>query len=127
MTGKSTTSRKAAKRAKPNKNSSKSPHAEPDELVGSEEVIATIENAAGIILAVTENRNWIEVFFGGDLMHTKTINLPAGQMFSIFIEEIPHKTTVYEHPRTMIVFNDPCDLTVTHDGNKVIVMGIKGE
>ena len=127
MTGKSTTSRKAAKRAKPNKNTRKISVGNPPELAGGEEVIATIENAAGIILAVTENRNWIEVFFGGDLMHTKTINLPAGKMFNIFIEEIPHKTTVYEHPRTMIVFNDPCDLTVSREGNKVIVMGIKGE
>jgi hypothetical protein len=124
MTRKKSAPRKAAKRIKRNKNSRKSPHAEPVELAGGEEVIATIENAAGIILAVTENRNWIEVFFGGDLMHTRTINLPAGQMFNIFIEEIPHKTTVYEHPRTMIVFNDPCDLTVTRDGDKVIVMGV---
>ena len=124
MAGKTTTSRKTAKRAKRNKNFSKSFRAEPAEPAGREEVIATVENAAGIILAVTENRNWIEVFFGGDLMHTKTINLPAGKMFDIFIEEIPHKTTVYEHPRTMIVFDDPCDLTITRDGNKVIVMGV---
>ena len=87
-------------------------------------MVATIENAAGIILAVTENRNWIEVFFGGDLMHTRTINLPSGRMFNIYIEEIPHKTTVYEHPRTMIVFNTPCDLSITRDGDKVIVMGV---
>ena len=31
-----------------------------------EELIATIKNAAGLILAVTENRNWIEVFLEGD-------------------------------------------------------------
>ena len=72
-----------------------------------EQTIATVKNAAGLILAVTENRNWIEIFFEGDLMHTKTVDLPAGQMFNIYIEEIPHKTTVYEHPRTMIFFSVP--------------------
>ena len=112
------------KRAERNKISSKSSNGEPSELAGGEVAIATIENAAGIILAVTENRNWIEVFFGGDLMHTKTINLPSGRMFNIYIEEIPHKTTVYEHPRTMIVFADPCDLRITREGDKVIVMGV---
>jgi hypothetical protein len=69
---------------------------------GAEEPIATIKNAAGVILAVSENRSWIEVIFEGDLMHTKTVNLPAGTIFDIYVEEIPHKTTVYEHPRTMI-------------------------
>jgi hypothetical protein len=89
-----------------------------------EELIATLKNAAGVILAVTENRNWIEVFFEGDLMHTKTINLPSGTIFNIYIEEIPHKTTVYEHPRTMIFFERPCDLRMTRDGDKVIVTGV---
>ena len=89
-----------------------------------EELIATIKSAAGIILAVTENRNWIEVFFEGDTMHTKTVNLPAGTLFNIYIEEIPHKTTVYEHPRTMIFFDGPCDLEITRDGDRVIVTGV---
>ena len=124
MNRKKPISRKDVKRAKRNKDSRKSFNGEPLELAGGEEAIATIENAAGIILAVTENRNWIEVFFGGDLMHTRTINLPSGRMFNIYIEEIPHKTTVYEHPRTMIVFADPCDLSITREGDKVIVMGV---
>jgi hypothetical protein len=93
-------------------------------IVDREELIASIENAAGVIIAVTENRNWIEVFFEGDLMHTKTVNLPSGRIFNVYIEEIPHKTTVYEHPRTMIFFNRPCDLRMTRDGDKVIVMGV---
>lgn len=88
-----------------------------------EEPITTIKNAAGIIIAVTENRNWIEVFFEGDLMHTRTVNFPAGHMFDIYIEEIPHKTTVYEHPRTMIFFDRPCDLQIVREGEKVIVTG----
>lgn len=124
MTRKKLSSRKDAKSAKQNRRSKESSGAE---LSTEEESIAIIENAAGMILAVTENRNWIEVFFGGDLMHTRTIDLPSGKMFNIFIEEIPHKTTVYEYPRTMIFFTDPCDLRISRDGDKVIVMGIKGQ
>ena len=89
-----------------------------------EELVATIKNAAGIIFAVTENRNWIEVFFEGDTMHTKTVNLPDGIMFNIYIEEIPHKSTVYEHPRTMIFFDTPCDLEITLNGERVVVTGL---
>jgi hypothetical protein len=33
-------------------------------------------------------------------MHTQTVNLPAGSVFDIYVEEIPH-------PRTMIFFNGP--------------------
>jgi hypothetical protein len=88
-----------------------------------EELVTSIKNAAGIILAVTEKRNWIEVFFEGDLMHTRTVNFPSGTMFNIYIEEIPHKTTVYEHPRTMIFFDGPCDLEITREGEKIIVTG----
>lgn len=103
--------------------SSRSCDGEASGIVDREELIASIENAAGVIIAVTENRNWIEVFFEGDLMHTKTVNLPSGRIFNVYIEEIPHKTTVYEHPRTMIFFNRPCDLRMTRDGDKVIIMG----
>jgi hypothetical protein len=89
----------------------------------TEGIIERVQNAAGIIIAVSENRTWLELFFEGDLMHTKTINLPAATGFDIYIEEIPHKTTVYEHPRTMIFFNGPCDLAISRDGNKLIVQG----
>jgi hypothetical protein len=92
-----------------------------------EEAIATIKNAAGIILGVSENRAWIEVLFEGDLMHTKTVNLPAGTIFDLYVEEIPHKTTVYEHPRTMIFFSAPCDLDISRDGNRVLVQGNRRE
>ena len=88
-----------------------------------EELLATFTSAAGIILAVTENRNWIEVFFDGVIMHTETVNLPAGKLFNIYVEEIAHKSTVYEHPRTMIYFDGPYDLRVTRDGDRVIVTG----
>ncbi|HEY1234412.1 MAG TPA: hypothetical protein VGH22_13630 [Candidatus Binatia bacterium] len=83
----------------------------------------TIENAAGLIIAVTEQRNWIEVFFEGDLMHTRTVNFPSGRMFDVYVEEIPHKTTVYEHPRTMIFFSGPCDLQIEREGDRVVVTG----
>ena len=33
-----------------------------DEPAGGEELIAEIPKSPGIILAVTENRNWIEIF-----------------------------------------------------------------
>lgn len=56
-------------------------------------------------------------------MHTKTVNFPPGKMFDIYIEAIPHKTTVYEHARTMIFFEGPCNLEITLDGRKAIVMG----
>ena len=89
----------------------------------AEQLLATVEHAAGVLLAVTEDRNWIEVFFEGDLMHTRTVDLPTGQLFQLYIETIPHKTTVYEHPRTMIFFARPCDLRITRDGERVIVTG----
>ena len=88
-----------------------------------EELLATFKSAAGIILAVTENRNWIEVFFDGVIMHTETVNLPAGKIFSIYVEDIAQKTTVFEYPRTMIYFDGPYDLRVTRDGERVIVSG----
>jgi hypothetical protein len=94
-----------------------------ENITGAEETVATIRNAAGIILAFSENRVWIELFFDGDLMHTQTVNLPTGACFDIYVEEIPHKTTVYEHPRTMIFFASPCNLCISREGNRVIVKG----
>jgi len=89
-----------------------------------EELIERVRNTAGLILAITENRSWIEFFFEGDLMHTQTINLPGNAIFDIYVEEIPHKTTVYEHPRTMIFFTGPCDIEIVREGNKIIVRGL---
>jgi hypothetical protein len=92
-------------------------------LPDGDEIIDSIKNAAGIILGVSENRSWIELFFEGDLMHTKTVNLPTGSVVDIYVEEIPHKATVYEHPRTMVFFNGPCDVRIARDGNRIIVTG----
>jgi hypothetical protein len=87
------------------------------------EIIASVGNAAGIIIGVSENRMWIEVFFDGDLMHSKTVNLPGDAIFDIYVEEITHKSTVYEHPRTMIFFSAPCNLEIRRAGNRVLVSG----
>jgi hypothetical protein len=94
------------------------------ESFAGEELIERVKNTAGIVLGVSENRSWIEIFFEGDLMHSRTVNLPAGSIFDIYVEEIPHKTTIYEHPRTMIFFERSCDLEISRDGSKVIVKGV---
>jgi hypothetical protein len=41
-----------------------------------EQLIDRIDNAAGLILGVSENRTWIEIFFEGDLMHSKSVRKP---------------------------------------------------
>ncbi|MGE5819440.1 MAG: hypothetical protein ACM37Z_15570, partial [Deltaproteobacteria bacterium] len=86
-------------------------------------IIDRIQNAAGLILGISENRSWIEVFFEGDLMHTRTVNLPVHSIFDIYVEGIPHKATVYEHPRTMVFFTVPCDLLISRDGDRILVTG----
>jgi hypothetical protein len=96
-----------------------------DQANDIEVVIDRIQNAAGLIFGISENRSWIEVFFEGDLMHTRSVHLPAHFIFDIYVEEIPHKTTVYEHPRTMVVFTSPCDLSITRNGDRIIITGIR--
>ncbi|HEY7166361.1 MAG TPA: hypothetical protein VIB79_17440 [Candidatus Binatia bacterium] len=97
------------------------------EDASSEEPIETVRNAAGVILGVSENRSWIEVFFEGDLMHTKTVNPAEGRVFDVYVEEVPHKATVYEPPRTMILFRGPCDIEILREGDKIIVRGVPRE
>ena len=96
-----------------------------DQAIDESLIIDRIQNAAGLILGVSENRSWIEVFFEGDLMHTRTVNLPELSIFDIYIEEVPHKATVYEHPRTMVFFTGPCDLWITRDGDRIVISGIQ--
>jgi hypothetical protein len=91
----------------------------------AEELLEKVKDVGGIILAVTENRSWIELFFEGDLMHTKKIDLPSDDLFDVFIEEIPHKTTVYEHPRIMVFFDGPATLEITREGSRIFVRGYK--
>jgi hypothetical protein len=85
------------------------------EEASSEELITAIERPAGVILTVTENRNWTEVFFEGDLMAHRRGQF-AGSFSALrrgdpsvlhpdrYRIHTPHKSTVYEHPRTMISF-----------------------
>lgn len=95
----------------------------PDE----EELLDRVKGVGGIILGVSENRNWIELLYEGDLMHTKKIDLPSDALFDIFVEEIPHKSTVYEYPRTLIYLDGPCDLEILRDGSKIIIRGCQSE
>jgi len=90
---------------------------------GEEELIERVAGIGGIILGVSENRNWIELLYEGDLMHSQTINLPEGALIDVFVEEIPHKTTIYEYPRTLVYFDGPCTVEIVRAGTKVIVRG----
>ena len=62
-------------------------------LAGAEEILARVKRVGMIVLGVSENRNWIELLYEGDLAHAKRIELPAGVLFDILVEEIPHKCT----------------------------------
>lgn len=88
-------------------------------------LIERIQSAAGVILGVSEHRSWIEVFFEGDLMHTRSVDLPAQAILDVYVEDIPHKATVCEYPRTTIYFTGPCDLSVIHDGDKIVITGVE--
>jgi hypothetical protein len=54
----------------------------------------------------------------------KTIDLPLGSIFDTYVEEVPHKATVYEQPRVMIFFEGPCDVEMSREGNKVVMKGV---
>ena len=87
----------------------------------------TVKGVGAIILGISEGRNWIELLYHGDLMHTKKIDMAVDRLCDIFIEEIPHKTTVYEYPRMMIFLESPCDVEICREGNKVILRGCRPE
>ena len=89
-------------------------------------ILERVNRVGMIILGVSENRNWIELLYEGDLAHAKRIELP-GASTQIFVEEIPHKTTVFEPPRAMIYFDAPCDVEIRREGDHVVVRGQKGE
>ncbi len=89
-----------------------------------EELIERVSRVGGIVLGTSENRSWIELFYEGDHTHIKSVELPGDiPLFDIFVEEIPHKATVYEHPRTMIHLAGPCELEIVRDGNKINIRG----
>jgi len=78
-----------------------------------------------MIMGVTENRTWIKLFYEGDLVYTKSIDLAADTILDILVEEIPHKTTHYQYPLTLIYFDRPCDVEICREGNNVVVRGCK--
>lgn len=90
--------------------------------LSGESTLARVKGVGGIILGVSENRSWIELLYEGDLMHGKQVELPAG-ILDIFVEEIPHKCTIYEHPRTIIYLEGPSALEIVRDGNRILVRG----
>jgi hypothetical protein len=92
-----------------------------------EELIDRIAGVGGIILGSSENRSWIMILYEGDLMHTQNVPLPEEACLDILVEEIPHKTTVYEHPRTTIYFERPCTLEIVRDGSRIVVRGSAAE
>ena len=88
-----------------------------------EKILDRVNRVGMVVVGVSENRNWIELLYEGDLAHAKRIELPSGTLFDIFIEEVPHKTTVFEYPRTLVYFDGPCDVEICQEGNKVVVRG----
>ncbi len=95
--------------------------------LSEEELLDRVKGVGGMIMGVSENRNWIELFYEGDLMHTKKIDLAADTLFDILVEEIPHKTTLYQYPHTLVYFDGPCDVEICREGNKIIIRGCQTE
>ncbi len=95
----------------------------PDE----EKILDRVKGVGMVVLGVSENRNWIELLYEGDLAHAKRIELPSGTLFDIIIEEVPHKTTVFEYPRTLVYFDGPCDVEICQEGERVVIRGYQAE
>ncbi|HEY2988952.1 MAG TPA: hypothetical protein VGL11_14565 [Candidatus Binatia bacterium] len=90
-------------------------------LVDKGNLIGRVKPIGAIILGLSENRPWIELCYDGDLMHTKRFELPADATTQIFVEEIPHRSTIFEPPRTMIYLDGPCEIEIVQEGNHFIV------
>jgi hypothetical protein len=90
-----------------------------------ETLIGRVKPIGLIVLGVSDNRPWIELCYDGDLMHTKRFELNAGPTSQIFIEEIPHKSTVFDGPRTMIYLDGGSEIEIVQDGNNFIVRARK--
>jgi hypothetical protein len=91
------------------------------ELEENEKIIGRVKRVGAIILGHSENRSWIELCNDGDLMHTQRFELPGDPISQIFVEEIPHKSTIFEPPRTMIFLSAPCEIEIVREGNNFIV------
>ena len=92
----------------------------------SEKIVGCVKRVGAIILGHSENRSWIELCNDGDLMHTQRFELPGGPIAQIFVEEIPHKSTIFEPPRTMIFLAAPCEIEIVREENNFIVRERKG-
>jgi hypothetical protein len=92
---------------------------EPEQLIGRVKPIGMI------VLGMSENRPWIELCYDGDLMHTKRFELAADASSQIFVEEIPHRSTVFDGPRTMIYLDGGCEIEIVQAENNFIVRGRK--
>jgi hypothetical protein len=92
-----------------------------------EKILDRVKRVGMVILGVSENRNWIELLYEGDLAHSKRIELPSGTLFDILIEEVPHKTTVFEYPCTLVYFDGPCDVEICQEGGRVVIRGCQAE
>jgi hypothetical protein len=90
-----------------------------------EKLIGRVKPIGMIVLGMSENRPWIELCYDGDLMHTKRFELPADASSQIFVEEIPHKSTVFDGPRTMIYLDYGCEIEIVQAENNFIVRGRK--
>ncbi len=88
-----------------------------------DKLIGRVKPIGMIVLGMSENRPWIELCYDGDLMHTKRFELPADATSQIFVEEIPHKSTVFDGPRTMIYLDGGCEIEIVQEGNNFIVRG----
>ncbi len=54
-----------------------------------EELIERVSRVGGIVLGVSDNRSWVEIFYEGDHTHIKSVELPGDiPLFDIFVEEI---------------------------------------
>jgi hypothetical protein len=89
--------------------------------LSTDNLIGRVKPIGAIILGLSENRPWIELCYDGDLMHTKRFELPADAASQIFVEEIPHKSTLFEPPRTMIYLDAPCEIEIVQEGSHFIV------
>jgi hypothetical protein len=92
-----------------------------NETSEGERIIGRVKPIGMIVLGMSENRPWIELCYDGDLMHTKRFELPADASSQIFVEEIPHRSTVFDGPRTMIYLDVGCEIEIVQEGNNFIV------
>jgi hypothetical protein len=91
----------------------------------NETIIGRVKRVGAIILGHSENRSWIELCNDGDLMHTQRFELSDNPISQIFVEEIPHKSTIFEPPRTMIFLAAPSEIQITREGDNFIVRELK--